>query len=79
MEKKLVTVKFIYEGKQYDNENELGVLLPNGRVFVTKDSFGIYDAQPTDNPDVYVVNLDGDFTDYYQEEDEDFLIKLIVA
>ncbi|PGS55105.1 hypothetical protein [Bacillus sp. AFS041924] len=79
MERYLVTVKYIYEGKQFDHENEPGVLLPNSRVFVTGESLSIFDYTPTNDPNVVVVNLDEGYNDYYREGDEDFLINLIVS
>ncbi len=79
MEKQLVTVKYTYEGKQFDHENEPGVLLPNSRVFVTRESLSIFDCTPTNDLNVVVVNLDVGYNDYYQEGDEDFLINLIVS
>jgi len=79
MEKRLVTVKYIFEGKQLDRENEPGVLLPNNRVFVTKDFMSIYDAIETDDPNLYIVDLDVNPKDYFAEQGNDFLINLIVA
>jgi hypothetical protein len=83
MEKRKVVVKYIYEGVQNDSENEVGVLLPGNRVFVTKDSMGIYDVIPTANPNVFICNLDENskdhIKDYFAEQGNDFLINLIVA
>ncbi|QKE72128.1 hypothetical protein HPK19_04645 [Arthrobacter citreus] len=76
MERYLVTVKYIYEGKQFDSENEPGVLLPNSRVFVTRESLAIYDYTPTSEPNVVVVNLDAGYNDYYNEDDDNFLANL---
>ncbi|WP_088072391.1 hypothetical protein [Gottfriedia luciferensis] len=77
MKNQLVTVKYIFEGKQFDHENEQGVLLPNNRVLVTKDSFGIYEAIATSDPNIYIVDLDNNSTDYFPQDDENFLINLI--
>ncbi|WP_110928759.1 hypothetical protein [Bacillus massiliglaciei] len=61
-----VTVKYIFEGKMFESENEPGLLLSGNKVLVARESLGLYQATPTEDPNVYIVNLD--------ENDKDYLV-----
>jgi hypothetical protein len=61
--KKRVTVQFLYNGEIRESENLSGVLIGN-RVLVAGDGeIGLYSAQATAKPGVYLVDLDNDGCD----------------
>lgn len=55
---KNITVKYLFEGKIQEDENERGILLDNGRALVTVEHIAVYDVEPTSDPNVYIVNLE---------------------
>ncbi|WP_428909060.1 hypothetical protein [Niallia sp. Krafla_26] len=67
--KRVVTVMYKFDDLILEQENERGVLVGN-QVFVCgKDRMpGLYNASPTEQKDVYLVDLDSDGRDYFESE-----------
>lgn len=65
-----ITVKFVFEGKSYPTDIMSGILLEDNKVVVFREGVGIWQAAPTDEPGVYVANLDEDDTDYLESTDK---------
>ncbi|MBD8138500.1 hypothetical protein IFR10_23780 [Bacillus sp. CFBP 13597] len=61
---KKITVIYLFEGKLYPKENTPGLLISGDKVFVTHESIAVYQATPTSDPNVYLVNLDENDKDY---------------
>ncbi|MFJ7855277.1 hypothetical protein ACIQX3_21300 [Peribacillus frigoritolerans] len=74
---KKINVQFVYEGISDKRDFETGALFPGGRVLVDIDGVSLYDCVPTDNPDLYVVNLDVSDKDYLQGKGSEAFIDLI--
>lgn len=68
--KKIVKVEYLYDGVINEWESDRGVLIDGEMVFVCGyDGVpGIYNAIPTDRPDVYLVDLDADGRDFFEPE-----------
>jgi hypothetical protein len=65
MKKPIVTVQFLFEGTSLPSENLKGVLIADNLVFVSNDEGpGIYEVQPTDELNTYLVDLDNHGEDY---------------
>jgi hypothetical protein len=78
MTKKIVTVQFLFEGTTLPSENLKGVLLADNIVFVSNDEGpGIYEVQPTDEINTYLVDLDNNGEDFLQNPE--MLIALIAG
>lgn len=58
MTAKIETVKFNFEGKIQEWETEKGVLLEGNKVLVTGDCVAVYEAEPTADPNVFIVDVD---------------------
>ncbi|WHY93747.1 hypothetical protein QNK12_09920 [Neobacillus cucumis] len=77
--KKSVKVHFVFEGIIKESEVLRGVLFGGERVLVAgNEGVGLYNAIPTDQPGVYLVNLDEDDRDYLSQSPE-FLLDLVLA
>jgi len=74
---KKVTVQYVFEGVIDPRENEVGILLGD-KVLVTGGQVSVYNASATADPNVVVVNLDADSTDFMYENPK-LLIDLLVA
>lgn len=74
---KKVTVQYKFENVINPRDNEPGVLLGD-KVLVTAEGFGLYQAVKTDNPDVVIVNLDVNATDFLADKPA-LLVDLIVS
>lgn len=61
---KNITVKYLFEGKIQEDENERGILLDDNRALVTKEDIAIYEVEATSDPSVYIVNLEKGIHDY---------------
>ena len=57
---KNIQVQYKFEGTIHECDTEMGILIDENRVFVTEDRIAIYEAEPTDDPCVYVVDVDKD-------------------
>jgi hypothetical protein len=63
--KKRVTVEFLYNGEIRENENLSGVLIGNKVLVAGDGEIGLYNAQATAKPGVYLVDLDNDICDIF--------------
>lgn len=63
MELKKIKAVFIYEGIADQAED---AVLMDGKVFINSGQIGaaLYNGIPSDQPDLYIVNLDEDDTDF---------------
>ncbi|MFD6439014.1 hypothetical protein ACFWDG_04215 [Peribacillus sp. NPDC060186] len=61
---RIITVTYLFEGRIYPWENTSGLLLSGNKVFVTQEGLSVYQATPTSEPNVYLVNLDKNSRDY---------------
>jgi hypothetical protein len=61
--KKQVTVEFLYNGEIRESENLSGVLFGDKVLVVGDGEIGLYNAQATAKPGVYLVDLDNDVCD----------------
>lgn len=61
---KKITVTYLFEGKILPSENTTGLLLSGNKVFINHEGLGVYKATPTNDPKVYLVNLDENDKDY---------------
>ncbi|MBT2603940.1 hypothetical protein J7E55_13105 [Bacillus sp. ISL-53] len=61
---KKITVTYLFEGEIYPTENTQGLILSGDKVFVTHEGLAVYQATPTSDPNVYLVNLDENSRDY---------------
>jgi len=78
MTKKIVNVQFLFEGTSLPSENLKGVLLADNLVFVSNDEGpGIYEVQPTDELNTYLVDLDNNGEDFLRSPE--ILLELIVG
>lgn len=59
-----VTVMYNFENKIIPTETEQGILLANQQVFVSGNESGLYNAHPTEEAGVYLVDLDADGENY---------------
>ncbi|MFE4353576.1 hypothetical protein [Peribacillus butanolivorans] len=59
-----ITVTYLFERRIYPWENTSGLLLSGNKVFVTQEGFAVYQATPTNDPNVFLVNLDENSKDY---------------
>ena len=73
---KNITVKYKFEGTIYECDNERGILIDENRVFVTEDRIAIYRAEKTDDPCIYVVDVDKDAKNLLNE-DHNILLDLL--
>jgi hypothetical protein len=64
MKKSIVTVQFLYNGEIRESENERGVLIGNKVLVAGNGEIGLYNAQATAKPGVYLVDLDNDGCDF---------------
>ena len=64
---RIVTVKFLFEGEIRESENEMGLLIGD-KVLLNGGQVSLYNAQKTEFPDTYVVDLDNDGQDLFATE-----------
>nr|WP_017553575.1 hypothetical protein [Heyndrickxia coagulans] len=58
-----IKVAYIYGGFADFTKMDDGVLLPDGRVFASDaEGYGVYNAIATSDPELYLVNLDVEYT-----------------
>ncbi|MFB6800833.1 hypothetical protein ACFCVU_06410 [Peribacillus butanolivorans] len=61
---KRITVTYLFEGKILTSENTPGLLLSGNKVFINHEGLAVYQVTPTNDPNVYLVNLDENSRDY---------------
>jgi hypothetical protein len=78
MEKSIVTVQYLYNGVINENENESGVLIGNKVLVAGNGEMGLYNAQATAKPGVYMVDLDNDGCDFLHSHPT-LILDMIIA
>jgi hypothetical protein len=73
-----IKVEFLFEGLISELETQNGVLFGDKVLVIDEQGYSLYNAKPTDQPDVYIVDLDNDGEDFINC-DHELLIDLIVA
>ncbi|MFD0827093.1 hypothetical protein ACT8ZR_15750 [Neobacillus sp. M.A.Huq-85] len=76
--KRLVKVLYVFDGVVKESELERGILFGDRVLVAGKEGTGLYNAIPTAQPDVYLVNLDSDGRDYLSQAPE-FLLDLVMV
>jgi hypothetical protein len=76
--KKQVTVQYLYNGEIRESENERGVLTGNKVLVAGNGEIGLYNAQATAKPGVYLVDLDNDDCDIFPSNPTELIDIILV-